>query len=65
MNAAWLAAVVGSSHPLSGAAGVQHIWAAAQRALLGGQRVADVLDGFLAGRGQRSRGASTHRADRL
>lgn len=54
------------SHLLSSAAaGVQHIWAAAQRRLLGGQRVTDVLDGFLPGRGQRSGGASTHRADRL
>ncbi len=45
-------------HLVSSAAGVP-------RALLGGQRVADVLDGLLSGGGQWSGGASTHRAHRL
>lgn len=53
-----------SSTSRSTAAGVdQRICAAARRALLGGaQRMADVLDVLLPGRGQGSRGASTHRA---
>lgn len=50
------------SHLLSSTAGVEHIWAAAQRGLLGGQRVADILNGLLPGRGQWSGGTSTHRA---